>query len=68
MLRVIILGISFIDLKFMFMTVAGVMSIVGFVLALIPAFSKVEYKSLRCALFITLGFSVGAPLFYLSMF
>ncbi len=52
----------------MFMTVAGVMSIVGFVLALIPEFSKVEYKWLRCALFITLSFSVGAPLFYLSMF
>jgi predicted membrane channel-forming protein YqfA (hemolysin III family) len=56
------------DMRFMFMTVAGVMSILGFILALIPEFSKVEYKWLRCVLFITLSFSVGAPLFYLSFF
>lgn len=56
------------DLRFMFMTVAGVMSFVGFVLALIPEFSKVEYKWLRCALFITLSFSVAAPLFYLCFY
>lgn len=55
-------------MRFMFMTVAGVMSILGFILALIPEFSKVEYKWLRCVLFITLSFSVGAPLFYLSFF
>ena len=63
-----ILSLNTLDLKFMFMTVAGVMSIIGFILALIPEFSKVEYKWLRCALFITLSFSVAAPLFYLSIF
>jgi len=50
------------------MTVAGVMSVVGFVVALIPEFSKVEYKGLRSALFITLGLSMGAPLLYLSFY
>ena len=50
------------------MTVAGVTSLIGFVLALVPEFSKVEYKWVRVGLFLSVGASLATPLFYLWLY
>lgn len=48
----------------MFMT--GSSCLVVFVITLLPVFSKPQYKWLRGCLFLALGLSIGAPLFYIQ--
>lgn len=54
-----------IDLRYLFMFMSGTSCLVVFVLSMLPVFNKPAYKWLRGCMFLALGVSVAAPLFYL---
>ena len=60
--------IIFIDLRIIFTSIIGVCCIGGFVISLMPFFSKPSYKPLRGIMFLTVGISLILPLSYLHYY